>query len=232
MRAEVILMMKTAKKDTMFFQKTVFIFLLLIVASNFVFGQNSEDLFRYYQHQDFKSLKEKYPQAKGSLSKSEQDFYDILFIHDAETAFAQYKEMFNKASGRVKYMCAQRLKDYYYAKGYYSTTSEYENYLVENRDLVEEGPSEQVEPVHEDVKINDSEKYYIQVGAFGLQENAEQMKLMLQTQEIESKIVKRNVLSKELHCVWVTGKDNFNQTLKFAEEIKGKYHLNYKIIKE
>jgi G:T/U-mismatch repair DNA glycosylase len=212
--------------------QTVFFLILCFFSFNTLFSQNSEELFQLYQQQDYRSLKEKYFQAKEKLSKSEQAFYNTLFIQDAELAFTEYKELFQNTTGRVKYLCAQQLKDYYYAKGYYSTASEYERYLAENSNFVESKSVEQNETAQQNTTIKDIEKYYIQVGAFSLQDNAEQMKSMLQIQEIESKIVIRNVLSKELHCVWVTGKDSFNQTLKFAEEIKQKYHLNYKIIKE
>ncbi len=193
------------------------------------FGQDAARLFRLYQDKDFIALKENYLKVKAKLSKADQLFFSALYNKDAEKAFATYKDLFQNYNGKLKYFSGERLKDYYYARGYYSTASDYEKYLVENRQLIETiGSTKQ--PFRPEVV--DTEKLFIQVGAFGLKENAEQMRKMLSTQKVASIIKIRHVKNKELFCVWVIGKQNFKQTLKFADELKHTYHLDYKIIKE
>jgi SPOR domain len=192
-------------------------------------GQDSAQLFRLYQDKDFVALKENYLKVKAKLPKADQLFFNALYNKDAEKAFSIYKDLFQNSNGKLKYFSGERLKDYYYARGYYSTASDYEKYLVENRQLIETiGSTKQ--PFRPEVV--DTEKLFIQVGAFGLKENAEQMREMLSTQKVASIIKIRHVKNRELFCVWVIGKQNFKQTLKFADELKHTYHLDYKIIKE
>jgi len=207
----------------------ILLYLLLSVFTH-LHSQSKDDIYEIYQNKDYNTLKEKLTTIKASLPKAEQLFFETLFIQDAEKAFEIYKELFEKNDGKVKYFSAERLKDYYYAKGYYSTASDYERYLVENRDLIESKTYEIAqEPAESPV---DTDRFYIQVGAFTLQENALQMQEMLQTQKINSKIITREVQSKKLYCVWVPGLDEFSDTLKYANELKQKYHLDYNIIKE
>lgn len=215
-----------------FYPRQLYIFLLIVsVFCSWGFTQSINDLFLLYEQKDYISLKESFEKAKGHLTKAEQLFFSTIFIKDGEEAYANYKELFNKADGRIKYLAAERLKDYYYAKGYYSTASDYERYLAENRSMFENTVSAE-QPLSEEPAVADVEKLYIQVGAFGLEDNANQMRTMLETQKIDSKIVKRIVNAQTLFCVWVIGKNNFQQTLELADELKQKYHLDYKIIKE
>ncbi|NOG44089.1 MAG: hypothetical protein HND50_02610 [Calditrichaeota bacterium] len=186
-------------------------------------------MYQLYQEKNYNQLKEKYEKVKANLSKAEQIFFDTIFIKDAEKAFQVYKDLFQDSNGKLKYYCGERLKDFYYAKGYYSTASDYEKYLVDNSHLIEE---KSFSNANYDSEIIDEEKLFIQVGAFGLKENAKQMSDMLNTQKIKSKIKIRHVNNKDLFCVWVLGKEDFKQTLKLADELKQKYHLDYKIIKE
>ena len=67
--------------------------------------------------------------------------------------------------------------------------------------LVESSSNEIIQDMEESPE--DTDKFYIQVGAFGLQENAQQMQEMLKTQKIDSKIITREVRSKALYCVWI-----------------------------
>ncbi|KAA3617379.1 MAG: SPOR domain-containing protein [Calditrichaeota bacterium] len=194
-----------------------------------VYSQTNQELYQLYQEKNYNQLKEKYEKVKANLSKAEQIFFDTIFIKDAEKAFQVYKDLFQDSNGKLKYYCGERLKDFYYAKGYYSTASDYEKYLVDNSHLIEE---KSFSNANYDSEIIDEEKLFIQVGAFGLKENAKQMSDMLNTQKIKSKIKIRHVNNKDLFCVWVLGKEDFKQTLKLADELKQKYHLDYKIIKE
>jgi len=205
-------------------------FLILLILFPNIYAQSSNDIYYLYQNKEFVKLKEKLATIKATLPKAEQLFFETLFINDAEKAYQTYMDLFNKNDGKVKFFSAERLKDYYYAKGYYSTASDYEKYLVENRELIESSSNEIIQEIEESPE--DTDKFYIQVGAFGLHENAQQMLEMLKTQKINSKIISREVRSKTLYCVWIPGKDEFTDTLKYANELKQKYHLDFNIIKE
>lgn len=215
------------KINKLFILKTLLILLLCLPS---IYAQSVDDIYYLYQNKEFKKLKEKLVSVKAKLPKAEQLFFETLFVDDAEKAYAVYKDLFDKNDGKVKYFAAERLKDYYYAKGYYSTASDYERYLVEHRDLIENSSNEIVNDVEESPV--DTDKFYIQVGAFGLIDNAQQMQEMLKTQKINSKIITREVRSKTLYCVWIPGRDEFDDTLKYANELKQLYHLDFNIIKE
>jgi len=219
--------MKMIKINKLFILKTLLILLLCLPS---IYAQCVDDIYYLYQNKEFKKLKEKLVSVKAKLPKAEQLFFETLFVDDAEKAYAVYKDLFDKNDGKVKYFAAERLKDYYYAKGYYSTASDYERYLVEHRDLIENSSNEIVNDVEESPV--DTDKFYIQVGAFGLIDNAQQMQEMLKTQKINSKIITREVRSKTLYCVWIPGRDEFDDTLKYANELKQLYHLDFNIIKE
>lgn len=203
--------------------------LLTMLTYSPLISQHSAQLLKFYQDGQFKQIKQNLGKA-SNLSLAEKQFFEALFIQDAEKAFAIYESLFQKTDGKLKYVCAERLKDYYYAKGYYSTASDYEKYLVENQALIEED-TEVVGDIISETPV-DTDLLYIQVGAFGIEDNAVQMVEMLKTQNIKSKIVPRSVNSQKLYCVWIHGKSDFNDTLNYANDLKQKYHFNYKIIKE
>ena len=209
--------------------KYISLFIFFCFGQN-IYGQNSQQLYQLYQEKNLSQLKEKYVEVKAGLSKADQLFFNALFTRDAEKAFNIYKDLFQNSGGKLKYYTGERLKDYYYARGYYSTASDYEKYLVDNRHLIEEANNPEQDSYQPDVI--DEESLFIQVGAFGLKENAMQMSDMLNTQKISSKVKVRYINNKKLFCVWVLGKKDFKQTLKFADELKQKYHLDYKLIKE
>jgi hypothetical protein len=204
--------------------------LLLLVFNSGVIAQNSNQLFNYYQNKQFDLVKNNLTKSK-QISETERQFFEALFIKDAEQAFGIYEALFKKTEGKIKYYSAERIKDYYYAKGFYSTASDYEKYLVEHKALIDQ-KTEVVIPDIVNESPADTDLLYIQVGAFGLVDNANQMKAMLNTQRIESKIIIKEINSQKLYCVWVTGKGDFDETLKFANDLKQRYHLNFKIIKE
>lgn len=201
--------------------------IILLLVFPPVYSQESSLLFKLYQNKEFEQLKDKFSNG-FKLSGAEKQFFEALFMQDAEKAFSVYENLFQNTDGKVKFACAERLRDYYYAKGYYSTASDYERYLVENQSLMQE----ETEVVTDVFTPADNDLLYIQVGAFSIIDNANQMKEMLETQKIKSKIVPRKVNSNELFCVWIHGKQDFNDTLKYANELKQKYHFNFKIIKE
>jgi len=204
----------------------------ILISASILYGQStaSDKLLNLYRNGNFEQLHDELKNT--AVAPLEKRFYEALFEKDAEKAFVIYEDLFKNHEGRPKYLAAERLMEYYYARGYYSTASDYQRFLVENGDLLNIAAADEVErePV---VASNDQDEgFFIQVGAFGLEDNAQQMQKMLQTQKIESLIKARTVQNKMLYCVWVPGKKDFDETLQLANELKEKYQLDYRIIKE
>ena len=126
--------------------------------------------------------------------------------------------------------------DYYYAKGYYVNASKFQEYLVDEGNGADVANPIQVQqpeiPENKPVQPSiESEKYYIQVGAFSLEENASQLVKMLATQNIKARVVERKIDKRNLFCVWLEGKEDFKKTYDYANIIKEKYDLKFRIIK-
>jgi hypothetical protein len=186
-----------------------------------LFSQNFSKLYELYESKNFDQLKIELDQFNNQFKNStEIKFFDALFLEDGEQALLIYKSLFDISEGKIKTYLAQKLSDYYYAKGYYITASKYQKYLVEKSPDSKNQTTAEVE----------KDKFIIQLGAFGLKHNADQLKNMLETQNLFPRIVEREINGKFLYCVWMDGKNNFSQTLKYAESIKQKYQLQYRII--
>ncbi|MGD9898433.1 MAG: SPOR domain-containing protein [Calditrichaceae bacterium] len=217
------------------FRLIIFIFILLL--SGFVDGhaQNTNQLTELYEQHDFDLLKENIGGIEGSYTKTpEYKFFKAVFIENGEEAQKEYKYVFDYGKGRIKYLAAYKMMDYYFARGYYNTAETYQKYILDNEfspvtNVDMEGDSKDPgSPPSE----NGKDEVFIQVGAFGYRENAVQLMDMLSTQNIDSKIIEREINDKKLFCVWINGLENLDDTLKFANEIKEKYDLDFRIIKK
>jgi len=106
------------------------------------------------------------------------------------------------------------------------TATKYEKYLVEHAtDVVQTNQIQKaVQP--------DQNVYFIQVGAFGLEGNAEQRVQFLKIQDIHSKIITRKVNDKTLYCVWIEAQTDLDKSLEQAKKIKQKYDLEFQIMKK
>lgn len=200
--------------------------LLIFALSPTIMAQSSvSKLIDLYNNKNFKAIEE----IVGSLQNEPATNYEILFfrtlfIPDGEKAEQQYQQVFEKASQQMKYFAAQKLMDYYYSVGYYVASTKYQKYLVEHSaDNITVTPKQESAPA-------EKKQFFIQVGAFGLQENAEQQRKFLATQDILATVVERVVNDKILFCVWVDGKSDLDNTLAYANRIKQKYDLNYQIM--
>ncbi len=195
-----------------------------------VFAQyNYTTLYNLYEQKQFNLLESelsKYP--NGSNISLELRFFNTLFEQDAELARQEYQYIFDRAEGKLKNLAAGKLMEYYYARGYYVNAEKYHKFIVEHKTVNTRSGS---------IGAKGSEipeqkgTYFIQVGAFGMKENARELSQMLGTQDISSRIVERNINGRTLFCVWIEGKDSFENTLKYADKIKSKYDLEYRIIK-
>ena len=194
----------------------------------------NRNLLEAYLKKDFKYLATVVEQKDMFTSEQERSFYRALFERDGDKAVETYKKLFQEETKLyLKYLAAERLQDYFYARGYYATSAEYRQYVADHERDIElsrfNAPKDEKEARGYRA---DEEKYYIQVGAFGIEDNARQMVEMLQTQNYAARIKIRRVSNRRLYCVWVDGTDDFRSTLKLADKLKQKYHLKYKLIKE
>jgi hypothetical protein len=208
--------------------KNILIIYLMLLATNLTCAQDlvNKKLFSLYQDQNLEELKTELDKINAQNSQlPETKFLNTIFLENGEEALTIYLQLFEKSYGDLKSIIAKKLSDYYYAKGYYITASKYQKYLVESTNTKPSSKKNTGTPV-------ENTKYIIQLGAFGLKENAYQLQEMLQTQNIYTRIEDRDINGTILHCVWLDGKDGFSETLEFAENIKEKYHLQYRILQQ
>ncbi len=197
---------------------------VIIICLNYLQGENSySELYSFYESKDFTELQKRLDQYKTDNSYDIK-FFKALFYQDGEQAKKTFEAVYNHGKGKAKYYSAKKMMDYYYARGYYVNAAAYQKYLVEHN-AVEEGDTQTIPE-------SKTAKYYIQVGAFSLKENAEQQVRFLKIQNINSIVVDRNVDSSILYCVWIPGNESIDETLVFANEIKQKYALDFQIKKK
>lgn len=207
------------------------IFLVVLVITFISLNVNAQsvknkDLFSLYENNDFDKLKSQLQKInENQKGSSEIQFLEAVFLENGEDALSIYLKLFDSSYGDFKKIISKKLSDYYYAKGYYLTSSKYQKYMVENTNS-NASKNKNIE------KQVQQRKYIIQLGAFGLKENANQLKEMLQTQNLYTRIEIRDIKGKQLYCVWLDGKKGFSETLDFAEKIKEKYHLQYRILQQ
>lgn len=218
------------------FKYLINIFIILFCLFAFAFANQQFDiLYKLYAQNDFRQLRQNVEELNQKYPDSiEIRFFKALFISDGETAKGHYLFTFEQGKDRIKLLAAKKLMDYYYARGYYVNASKYQKYLVENEqrgesnDIITNKSLEKLVPS----TGKKAEQYFIQVGAFGYRDNAQQLSDMLATQNIETNITLRQIQDKKLFCVWIKGKRNFEETLNYANRIKVKYDLEFRIIKK
>ncbi|MEJ2053429.1 MAG: SPOR domain-containing protein [Calditrichaceae bacterium] len=216
-----------------YFKITLLIFLFISIS----YSQDLyETMYNGYISQDYNKVKSALQNVKESdQAELKYKFYSALFNKNGEEAKETFQIVFDNGQGRIKALAAKKLMDYYYAKGYYLNASKYQKYLIEDSPAITPSAGEtnsEVKPVREPMKAEiNSEKYYIQVGAFSLKENAKQLIRMLATQNIIAKMVDRTVDQRNLYCVWLEGMEDFKETYDYANVIKEKYDLKFRIIK-
>jgi hypothetical protein len=195
------------------------VFLVLISAQ----AQDTQNLYDLYNQKKFAELNQKVSRlAKKYPNNIEIRFFETILIEDGDEAIKIYEELYKRAQGNVKTHIAQKIADYYYAMGYYVKASEYKRVATTVK---------RKEPQQQTVNTAASSELIIQVGAFKFIENARYLKKILQSHNITSRVVKREIEGKTLYCVWLDGKSNFEETRDYAENIKKKLNLQYRIFK-
>ncbi len=203
--------------------KIISIILLFFMLS----GATAADaLIELYEAHNYEALK-KALDSYSANNSYEVIFFRTVFNENGEEAKAAYEKVFSNTSGKLKRYSAKKLMDYYYANGYYDTAKKYQKYLVESEAQVA-AKNKPLKPA----TVASKEELYIQVGAFGLKENAAQLQNMLKTQNIKASIVEKTINGKILFLVWIKGKSDFESTLNEANSLREKYDLDYRIIKK
>ncbi len=205
-----------------------FILLVILSSSQILLAQGKLKIWTdTYARKDFDKIKAMLSGGEDAFLKpSDALFFKSLFISNGEVAQKNYQTVFDSGSKIVKPLAAQKLMEYFYAAGYYVTATKYQKYIVENQNTVQE-PA-----IAENRQTAVKGKYFIQVGAFGLQDNARQQVTFLGTQNIKATMVKRDVNGKHLFCVWIEGKTDLDSTLQIANRIKQQYDLEFQIMKK
>jgi len=199
---------------------------VLLLTIQIIFGQNQGDrLFELYQNHEFNQLSGSFIELSTAqkLNSEELLLFESLLSEDGQKSFAGMMKLTKSAEPRIRKIALEKIKDYYFARGYYQTASEYEIEMI--------GISDESAPPVIQPELSGS-VFHIQVGAYGFRENAERLQKMLETQNIRADIVTRSQNSKTLFCVWINGKESLEATMEFAQTLTEKYDLSYHIIKE
>jgi hypothetical protein len=167
------------------------------------FAQNTDLLFQLYNERNMDGLKKQLPNFSDSVEKS---FFNALFISDADSCVEIYKQVYLQGSAKLKPLAAQKLYEYYYARGFYVTAQRYIN---------TEAPSD----------------FEIQLGAFISEDNAKELQQKLSAGGVETYIAAKEIGQKIFFCVRMPGKEDLQSTEKFADQIGKKFNLKYRIIK-
>jgi hypothetical protein len=213
------------------------IFTILILSfslfNSIVSAQKHQDLFDYYSSKQIENLELRIKQLEGSGNNDpELQFFRAVISDNGDNAFQIYERLFKQSEGPLKNLTAQKLAEYYYARGFYIRSSEYEKiaktYIpVKTTESVKTGDNTN----NYKAKKPTTPIYQIQVGAFGVRKNADDLARFLGNKKLRVSVVNREVDGTDLFCVWVEGKSNLDDTEKVANEIKKKYSLSYRIIK-
>jgi hypothetical protein len=196
----------------------IFLFFALPAAS---ICQDFDQMYNLYQQ---KNMSELYKMVGNNSSNApEVVFFKATFIENGAEALNVYEKLFSGAQGKLKSLVADKISQYYYAKGYYVKAANYAQYV--NAEISDTKVVTKPPPALQPKKI-----YHIQVGAFGYQDNANRMRELLAEKKINSDVKIRRVNGKTLYCVWVHGMATYRQTASYAKELKAKYKLNYQII--
>jgi hypothetical protein len=194
-----------------------------------LYCQDVNELYILYNNRQIQELKKKVDLLEKKYPDNvEILFFKTLFIRNGDEAVQNYQNLLGHAGEKLKVYLVNKISEYYYAKGYYVTASQYQDdKIVTSNQNVQEN----IEEKNKQLKINENSKFKIQLGAFSVKENANQLIENLLHNGIHAVIVERMVHDILLYCVWINGKNSFEETKLFAEMIKKKFQLEYRIIK-
>ncbi len=207
--------------------------LSLFLSISILSAQEHQDLFEYYANRQIDKLETRIEQL-GNTAHNDPEvlFFSTVLTNNGDNAFSIYERLFKQSRGPLKNLAAEKLAEYYYARGFYIKSSELENIAktyvpVKTTEKIKSGDN-----IREN-KIERSTKsiYKIQVGAFSVIENANDLASFLKGKKLEVSVVNRNISGNNLYCVWVEGNSSFESTENIAKEINKRYKLSYRIVK-
>jgi len=198
-------------------------------------AQGYEDLYLLYSNHKIEQLASRLQEyEKRSPSEPEIKFFKAVFMENGDEAMTIYQDLFGKASGRLKSLIAAKISAYYFAQGYYVKADEYNKLaatkipLKAQENLISSDNKKQANTPEEEVV---KPVYIIQVGAFGVEQNADDLSAVLQRRKVNARVVTRRVGDNDLFCVWIDGAEDYAATKEIAEEIREKFKLSYRILK-
>jgi hypothetical protein len=206
--------------------------IFLLFLNNYSYAQRHADLFELYQNRQLNKLENRLRELeKDKINDPEIEFFKTIFTDNGKKAIKIYEELLKKSEIPLKNLLADKISDYYYALGFYVRAGEYKKISQTNFPARTKVIKKSVDSKNEDNTGGKSKsKYMIQVGAFGVMQNADDLAQFLKKKTIEAIVVKRSIGGAELYCVWIPGKANYDGTEDIAREIKRKYQLSYRII--
>ncbi len=206
--------------------------IFLVVLYNYSYAQKHADLFGFYQDRQLNKLENRLQELeKNKTNDPEIEFFKTILTDNGENAIKVYENLLKKSEIPLKNLLAEKISDYYYALGFYVRAGEYKKISQTNFPARTKVIEKAVDSKNEDNTGGKlKSKYMIQVGAFGVLQNADDLAQFLKKKTIEAIVVKRSIGGAELYCVWIQGKDNYDATEGIAREIKRKYQLSYRII--
>ena len=208
-------------------------FLSLCLSFSIVSAQKHQDLFEYYENKQIDKLTTRIQQLKNNAQNDpEVMFFSTVLTDNGDAAFSIYERLFIQSRGIVKNLAAEKLAEFYYARGFYIKSSEYEKFAktyipLKTIEVVKSGDNTREKKIEQRSKSI----YKIQVGAFSVIDNANDLAGFLRGKKMEVSVVTRKVGGNNLYCVWVEGGSDFKSTEDIAVEIKKKYKLSYRIVK-
>jgi hypothetical protein len=198
-------------------------------------AQGYEDLYLLYSNHRIEQLASRLKEyEKRSPSEPEIQFFKAVLMEDGDAAMAVYQDLFGKSSGRLKSLIAAKISAYYFAQGYYVKADEYNRLaatkfpLKAQENLISSDNKEKDSAAKE---ASDKPVYIIQVGAFGVEQNADDLSAVLKRRKVNARVVKRLVGDNDLFCVWIDGAEDYAATKQIAEEVREKFKLSYRILK-
>jgi len=206
--------------------------LSFFLSNSIVSAQKHQDLFDFYANKQIDKLESRIQQL-ANIANDDQEvlFFRTVLSDNGDTAFSIYEQLFIQSHGPLKKLVSEKLAEYYYARGFYIKSSEYEKIALTYIPLKTTEVLKSGDNIIKSRSEPDTKPIYkIQVGAFGIIENANDLAGFLQGKKLEVNVVSRNVGGNTLYCVWVEGASSFESTENIAEEIKEKYQLSYRIV--
>ena len=93
------------------------VLLIIFLFSISLQAQISEELYKLYNTNQFEELSKRLESEKAKIDKSTLNFYQTLFEEDANKAKENYEYLFKNTTGRIQYLSAEKLMQFYYARG-------------------------------------------------------------------------------------------------------------------